>query len=154
MAPMVLLGLGSVLAGGLFVGEFHALVTPGENFSFHFTVLGGVGLGLALGGLLVAWFSHAGSLSFARLRPLGAWIQTGPIDSAFRDAYKKVLLNGASLVAWLDRYVIDGFINAIGWVLLRSAKGSADLQTGRIDHYIWAVVMGALALVLFGVWGI
>jgi len=154
MAPMLLLGVGSAVVGGLYVGDFHSLVVPKQDFAFHYTVLGGIGLGLGCIGLVMAWMSHRGALQFGFLRPLGAWIMTGPIDSAFRGAYKTALLQGAVVVAWLDRYVVDGLINAIGWILLRSAKGSSELQTGRIDQYIWAVVMGTLALVIFAVWGV
>ena len=76
------------------------------------------------------------------------------MDRLFVRAYRQLLLGLARGVAWVDRYVVDGLINAFGWVLLALAERSRQLQTGRADQYIWAVAMGALAVLVYTTWGV
>jgi hypothetical protein len=98
------------------------------------------------------WWAWKGG-TIGALSGLGAWIQTGPVDRIWARAYRQVLLGFAAVVAWLDRYVVDGMINAVGWSILRNATVASRLQTSRIDQYLMAVAMGAIALAVFSAMG-
>jgi NADH-quinone oxidoreductase subunit L len=49
--------------------------------------------------------------------------------------------------AAIDRYLVDGAVNLIANQTLRSGKYLRRLQTGRIQHYIYAALAGALLVV-------
>ena len=37
-----------------------------------------------------------------------------------------------SVLGWLDRYVVDGLINGVGWTTLESGSAMRPLQTGLV----------------------
>src|SRR5262249_23661858 len=41
----------------------------------------------------------------------------------------------ANALAWFDKNVVDGIVNAIGSVTRRSGAGLARVQTGRVQNY-------------------
>ncbi len=151
MMPMVVLAIGSIVAGKAFVDVFHVLVT-GHPAHFHFTSLGGLGLGLAFLGMGAGWWSWKGG-SVGALSSLCAWVHKGPVDRIWVQAYRQALLGFAAVVAWIDRYVVDGLINAVGWAMLRNGTVAGRLQTSRIDQYLMAVAMGAIAFAVFSAMG-
>jgi NADH-quinone oxidoreductase subunit L len=149
--PNLVLGVFTLVAGFLFVGPFHTLL--GLEAGFHMTPLGMVALGLAVLGLLVGgWMARGGRVP--GVAGLSGFLRTAPMDRLFVGAYQWVLLGLARGVAWVDRYVVDGFINAVGWALIACSERARQLQTGRADQYIWAVAMGALAILVYTTWGV
>jgi NADH-quinone oxidoreductase subunit L len=155
MAPMVLLGALSIGAGFILFEPFHRLL--GVDAQFHWTPLGIAGLGLATAGFGIGYWLSQGR-KIAVLAPAAALIRSAPLDRAYETVWNRVLLVSGRLVAWLDRYVIDGAINAFGWACIGLAKRCKKLQTGRVDHYLGALVGGAIAVILytviaFSVWG-
>jgi NADH-quinone oxidoreductase subunit L len=44
----------------------------------------------------------------------------------------------ADALAWFDRNVVDGIVNAIGSLTRRSGGGLARVQTGRVQNYALA----------------
>jgi NADH-quinone oxidoreductase subunit L len=155
MAPMVLLGALSVGAGFVLFEPFHRLL--GVDAQFHWTPLGVAGLGLAAMGFGMGyWLSQ--DRQIPALAPVSALIRSAPLDRAYETVWKRGLLVGGRGVAWIDRYVIDGAINAFGWGCIGIANWSKKIQTGRADHYLGAVVGGAIAVILytviaFSLWG-
>ena len=62
-----------------------------------------------------------------------------------------VILRGVSAVHGLfDTYVVDGLVNAVAGVLGRGGAALRLLQAGRVQGYIVAAMVGAIALVLLG----
>ena len=155
--PMAALAIGAV-AAGWGAGRFALVV--GEEYHFHFGLIGAIGTGLGLLGLLLAWLMYAGrgiraqvrlpESAFGALKPIGAVARSGAVDRAYQVAFRRGLLVISAGVGWFDRYVIDGLINYVGWVMLMAARKLRPIQTGNVRDYVYAVAVGALALVAWG----
>jgi NADH-quinone oxidoreductase subunit L len=53
------------------------------------------------------------------------------------------------LSGFFDKYVVDGLVNFVGWVLHRGSYFFRRLQTGLVSQYALVVVVGMFVLVLF-----
>jgi NADH-quinone oxidoreductase subunit L len=51
-------------------------------------------------------------------------------------------------IAWFDRHVIDGFMNALSSVTNSVSRKIKGLQSGNIQDYSWAFITGALVIVV------
>lgn len=51
----------------------------------------------------------------------------------------------------IDRSVIDGFVNLLGGSPTESGKGIRLLQTGNVGFYIFGMVIGVIALLIYGI---
>ncbi|MEM6927792.1 MAG: hypothetical protein AAF602_12745, partial [Myxococcota bacterium] len=98
-----------------------------------------IGFATALGVL----FSRGGGIVSA-LRPIGTVLKLGPVNWTYDQVYRRTL-QLAGGVGWVDRYMVDGVVNAVGAVTLQLGQWSRHLQTGRVGDYVYAVV-GGLAL--------
>ena len=47
----------------------------------------------------------------------------------------------------IDNYVVDGIVNAIGWITQETARGLRLVQTGRVQNYLLVVFFSVLVLV-------
>ncbi len=54
------------------------------------------------------------------------------------------------MIGWIDRYVIDGLINLVGYLTLEVGSRVRRLQTGLMRDYLTAVVVAAILLVALG----
>ena len=52
----------------------------------------------------------------------------------------------AAGLAWFDRNVVDGTVNAIGALTRRSGSGLARVQTGRVQNYALGIALGLIAM--------
>jgi NADH-quinone oxidoreductase subunit L len=53
----------------------------------------------------------------------------------------------ASICYWIDRWIVDGLVNATGWVPAVIGSLMRSLQMGLVQFYALAMVLGALVLV-------
>jgi NADH-quinone oxidoreductase subunit L len=53
----------------------------------------------------------------------------------------------ALLSGFFDRYVVDGLVNLVGWVLSQSSRLFRRVQTGLVSQYALVIAVGVLALV-------
>ena len=71
------------------------------------------------------------------------------IDEIYLFITKKIIFNYISRpVAWFDRHIVDGFMVGIGAVTESLSYRIKGMQSGQLQHYAFAFVAGALALVL------
>lgn len=71
------------------------------------------------------------------------------IDEVYLFVTKKVMFGLISRpVAWFDRHIVDGTMNAVGWVVVTSAEKIKGLQSGQLQQYAMVFVSGVVALVL------
>ncbi len=147
MGPMVLLGLATVAIG--FAGSgFSGLVNGTTEGAFHVAPVGIVGLVLALAGLgLGKWLADGNNI--AALEGLGEYIFSSPLDRFYETVWRRVLLAGSAVLAWVDRYVVDGLMNLVGWGAIVGAERARRLQTGLVTDYVAAVVVGVLVVALY-----
>jgi NADH-quinone oxidoreductase subunit L len=150
--PLVLLGVPAVLIG--FFGEaLSGLYTAPRAFVFE-PVVGGSATAAALTGVVIGYVMYArGALAGLRgaLAPLAKVAASGAVDAAFTFGYRRGLLGLAALVAWTDRYVIDGLVNLTGWIALELGGWIRPIQTGFVRHYVFVLVAAFLLVGAYGV---
>ncbi len=144
-APLVLLALLAVGAGYL-GGAFQSLVgAHGAHFSvLHLTPIGAVAVALTLGGAAVGYALRDDAP--ALLAPIARLSEAGAVDRAWAWGYQTALRRGADGLAWVDRYVVDGAMNAVGAGVLVLGERARRLQTGVVSDYLYAVAVGVVCL--------
>ncbi|RME20647.1 MAG: NADH-quinone oxidoreductase subunit L [Deltaproteobacteria bacterium] len=151
LAPMALLGMLALVGGfggGLLAEawgqEYHFAVTPVGVVTTLFG-LAGIGVGVVRYGTRT-WTGLT-------LDGLRGFILSGPVDRFWDSAWRRGLLPVARMVGWFDRYVVDGLMNLVAVAVLKLGAGVRRLQTGRAQDYVFAVVVGALLFLAYGVVG-
>jgi NADH-quinone oxidoreductase subunit L len=154
--PLVALAAASVLGGLLapFVPRLlHASISPPAAEAPHaplpVALLGSIA---ALLGLTLAWMGYQ-RRSFDPGRVLAA---AGPlatllsrryfIDDLFLIAYRRLYLGGSAAIGWLDRYVLDGLVNALAWWTWQLGGKLRALQSGRAQDALYALAVGLIVL--------
>jgi NADH-quinone oxidoreductase subunit L len=147
--PLVLLAIPSALAGLLGGWLAHAV---GVEYHLHLGVTPVLASVLALSGLAVAVVLFRQG----RPAPLAALLERADraslVDRTWALLYRQVLVRVADVARWVDRYVVDGLMNFIGWSTLETGSAIRPLQTGRMRDYVFAVMVGALMLAWIGGW--
>ena len=159
---LALLSIGGTLLGGAALGltfpEFlrgttGATLPHGPHWLTPFSV------GLALAGIVLAWLVYQRRTVSAEaltrgLGPLPAWAARGyGLDALYVALYRGAVLGFARAVGWIDRYVVDGLVNAASAATLRAGADLRRLQTGRAQDYLYGVTAGLLlVLVLWRLW--
>jgi NADH-quinone oxidoreductase subunit L len=112
-------------------------------------------VGLALAGVILAWLVYqrrtVSAESLTRgLGPLPAWAARGyGLDALYVAIYRGAVLALARVVGWIDRYVVDGLVNAASAATLRAGMDLRRLQTGRAQDYLYGVTAGLLLVLVF-----
>jgi len=71
------------------------------------------------------------------------------IDEIYIFVTKKIMFGLISRpVAWFDRHIVDGTMNAVGWVVVTTSEKIKGFQSGQLQQYAMVFVSGVLALVL------
>jgi NADH-quinone oxidoreductase subunit L len=198
MVPLVFLAAGSLLVG--FIGipgtgpgggswlhhfvEFEAFREAGiEPVPFSWAVALR-GLGVAVAGVLAAWLVYGARIVHsAQLRALAPWFDAFLRNRMYIDAlYGWLFVRGGLMFAQLlrafDTYVVDGIVNAVGYLLVLIARldrlvdtyvvdGIVNLvglstrwlgsvlryvQTGRAYNYILVAAVGVVLIVVWTLW--
>ena len=50
------------------------------------------------------------------------------------------------MIGWIDRYLVDGILNALTALTLRAGDSLRRMQTGRAQDYVYGVAFGVLLL--------
>jgi NADH-quinone oxidoreductase subunit L len=115
-------------------------------------------LGLAAGGLALAWAIYQGRVLpaetvTAALAPVD-WLARRRylLDALYAGLYRGVLLGGSRLVGWLDRYVVDGVVNLASAWTLRAGDALRRIQSGVAQDYVYGVAFGVLLLFVVAQW--
>jgi len=112
-------------------------------------------LAWAFAGIALAWATYqAGVLDPARLSAAFAPIDFLArrryfLDAIFAGAYRFALLSFSRVVGWVDRYVVDGVLNALSAGALRAGDALRRLQTGQPQDYVYGVALGVLLLLVW-----
>lgn len=151
LLPMAVLAVPALLAG--FAGPVFAGLWN-QPYHFALTPVGGLATLAALSGIGLGVLRY-GTKSWASPLPEGPrlFILSAPIDRFWLAAWQQALLPVARGIGWMDRYVVDGLINAVGWLFLLAGEKVRAAQTGRAQDYVFAVLMGVLAFVAYGLVG-
>jgi NADH-quinone oxidoreductase subunit L len=110
---------------------------------------------LAVAGIVLAWLTYGrGAISPAALAAPFAPIRRAAlarfwIDDVFVALYRSLLLGIARIVGWTDRYVVDGILNAVSAWVLDAGDTLRQLQTGRVQDYVYGIGVGLLLVILW-----
>jgi NADH-quinone oxidoreductase subunit L len=151
-APMVVLAILALGAG--WFGARLAVLWHG-TYAFHVTPVGILATVLGLSGLGLAWLVYGSRVLSvpAFLSPLAAFIRSGPVDRLYLFGWNRGLLGISAACGFFDRYIVDGFVNLTGWVVLESGRRMRAVQSGKVQDYVFAVVLGFLILAAWGFFG-
>lgn len=149
--PMWVLGVFAIASGFLKVWFFDFIGDTQKEFH-HTSYVPYISLGLSLFGILCAWlvyekgflknlFVEERALSVRYVLERGFWI-----DSLYEWLYRRVLDGLSFICGWFDRYIVDGLVNLVSWVTLGVSQYLRGIQTGRIQDYLYGIVV---AIVLF-----
>jgi NADH-quinone oxidoreductase subunit L len=114
-----------------------------------------ISLAWAAAGIVLAWTVYqARAVDPARLSAALAPIDILArrryfLDAIFAGAYRFLLLGLSQVVGWVDRYVVDGVLNALSAGALRAGDTLRRLQTGRAQDYVYGVALGVLLLLVW-----
>ena len=152
--PLVVLALASIFAGFI---PFHNLVTSdGKAFETHIewtvaipsVVVAMLGIGIAA----LFYYRPSGlpdKLS-VKMGVLYKWAYNKfYMDELYLYVTKKIIFNLISRpVAWFDRHIVDGTMNAVGWITIRLSLMIKPLQSGQLQKYGFVYISGVVLLVL------
>jgi NAD(P)H-quinone oxidoreductase subunit 5 len=150
-APLVVLAL-LAAGGGFFAGSF-ARLYGGE---YHFEMGTGPSLAAALGvgGFVLAYLAFGRGARAAAPAPIALVeriARTSVIDRFYEIAYRRAALVLADGLAWVDRYVVDGLINLLGYSTLEAGARARAVQTGFAPDYVLAAMLGVVGLAFWAV---
>jgi NAD(P)H-quinone oxidoreductase subunit 5 len=86
-----------------------------------------------------------------------AWIQDLlTYDFYIENIYNKTVVLGvyqlSQLTDWIDRYIVDGFVNLVGFAAIFSSESLKYGTTGRVQSYFSTIAVGAGVLGLMVAW--
>ena len=123
----------------------------------------GLGLGIAVAGVALAWlglgFGRRGAAADARVKRGLGWVYAGASrkwgwDEAYNAAVVTPIVEGSRQgLAPFDKRVVDGGVNGVGRLFQSASRGLKRLQTGMVQQYALALVLGVVfvvAVLLFG----
>src|SRR5262249_21753373 len=116
--------------------------------------LSGLSVGLAGLGIVTAWVVYqrrwvASSTVRQAFGRLARAAEEGyGLDAAYAALYRAVLLQGARVIGWTARYLVDGLVTLASAWTLRAGASLRLLQTGRAQDYLYGVTAGFVLLLL------
>jgi len=152
--PLVVLAVLAVVVG--YFGTPLA-ATYGQEYHFHVSPVGIGATVLGISGLAMSYWMFGKPKAGKALRglfgPVGELVKAGLVDRFFVFGFEQLMLPIAAGVAFFDRYVIDGLMNFTGYATMEVGDRLRTLQSGNVQHYVYAVAVGMMALGAYGVFG-
>ena len=150
--PLVVLAVLTVI-GGAFTGTFTKL--HGEEWHVHFGGGPAIAAALGLGGIAMAFLVYGRgprAQAPAVITFIDGIARTRIVNRVYEGLFHHVALVVADALAWVDRYIVDGLINGLGYGVLEAGRKARPVQTGLAPDYVLAVVIGAIGIGLWAVW--
>ena len=154
LAPLIILATGAALAGFIPFSSFVTSDGHPHSTEFHLTFsLAPVAIGLA--GILIAMklYRTDNKTPETLANMLKGIYRTSYhkfyIDEVYLFITKKIIFNFIGRpAAWIDRNIVDGFMNLIGTTSETSSEGISGLQSGKVQGYAAVFLVGVIALIL------
>ena len=151
--PLVILAVGSISAGFLPFGNFVSSDGTSLTSEFHLNIVL-MASGLSILGIATAAVLYKSDLSRANKikETLGGFYQTVYHKFYFDEIYlfitTKIIFNLISRpIAWFDKHIVDGTVNAIAFITDWISEEIKELQSGQVQQYAFVFAGGAI---LFG----
>ncbi len=153
IVPMITLGLASATAGFFpITGKLHNLGLT-ENTA-HFNFMPWLATGIAAAGIAAAAWIY---INKREVQPPDNALyrivrNKFYIDEIYLFITKNIIFQKLALpIAWFDRHVVDGTMNALARITQRISEEIKYLQSGQLQQYAWVFAAGTLALVLMAI---
>jgi NADH-quinone oxidoreductase subunit L len=154
--PLILLGLGSVVAGGLMATPVADWLTPvlghGEHHEpvLSHTVITVLSLGLTVIGAGLAWVLFRGGTALVE-QPAGPVVRAAR-RNLYTDAFNETVFEKPGIfltraLVYLDNRGIDGLVNALAAAVGGGSGRLRRLQTGFVRSYAMSILTGAVLVV-------
>jgi NADH-quinone oxidoreductase subunit L len=152
--PLIVLAIGAAVSGLI---PFNKLVTSdGKPFETEIEWIVAIpSILIALAGILTAWVLY-GKKSTLPDRLAATFRNTYKvvynkfyIDELYLFITKKIIFRYISApVAWFDRHIVDGTMNAVAFVTQSVSFRIRYLQSGQLQKYAFAFISGVIILAL------
>ncbi|WP_404785682.1 NAD(P)H-quinone oxidoreductase subunit F [Altericista sp. CCNU0014] len=76
------------------------------------------------------------------------------IDKLYRVTVVFVVASLSQITAWVDRYIVDGLVNAVGLASVLSGEGLKYSASGQSQFYMLTILLGVGVLGLFLTWSL
>ncbi len=155
--PTMSLPLWILAALSMAVGIYFTFEHPDPGFARPVWLTPGA-VGVAAAGILLAWLTYSQRrIDAGRLAAIFGPIRRAAlarfwIDDLFEGAYRVALLGLSRAVGWVDRYVVDGVLNAVSAWTLTAGDDLRSMQTGRAQDYVFGVAVGLVVLLMWVRW--
>jgi len=147
--PLIALAIPTVVGGLL--GPWLARGLGGE-MHLHLGLTPVLASLAGLGGLLLSLVTYLRGREAPLAATVAALDRASAVDRVWAFGYRSVLLPLSAVLRWIDRYLVDGLMNGVGWGTLETGQALRPVQTGRTRDYALAVVVGAVLLLVLGAW--
>lgn len=152
--PLVILAAISVVAGFIPFGDLVSWNGEPYDFMAHFDwSVAGVSLTIAVVGILIATVMYRKENAIPEkmrqaMPNLWRWAHHRFYwDELYYFITFKIIFNGICRpIAWFDRNVIDGTMNAFAAMTQKASYAIRGLQSGSIQMYVWVYLFGAMLL--------
>ena len=112
-------------------------------------------VGVAVAGIALAWLTYqrraisADALASAFSPLYYAAQHKFWIDDFFEGVIARGALAFSRAIGWLDRYIVDGLLNAISAWTLTAGDDVRGMQSGKAQDYVYGVAVGLLVFLLW-----
>jgi len=143
-------GAAAPLIPGLFAASIAPHAAAEEHAPFIVPLLGTIAAAI---GIVIAWAGYQrrafDPANVRRVfRPLVTVLERRwYVDDVFEFGYRFAYLKISNAVGWVDRYVVDGMVNAVTWATWVFAGRLTAMQSGRVQGALYATAFGLVILV-------
>ena len=115
-------------------------------------------IAVAVAGIVLAWLVYGlRAISADRLFERFWWIGEAAVerfwlDDLFALVYRRVILGVSRATGWVDRYIVDGILNALSAWTLTAGDRLRRIQTGQAQDYLYGIALGVLLLMVWMRW--
>lgn len=160
--PLVFLAAVSCVAGFIPFGKLVSWNGHPYDFMAHFDwSIAGISLAIAVLGIGVAWVMYKKENPLpAKMRSLFPRLWTWCLHRFYWDELYQYVTHNIIFdricrpIAWFDRHIIDGTMDAFANVTNRISFTIRGFQSGQVQIYVWWYLVGAIALGLITYWAL
>jgi NADH-quinone oxidoreductase subunit L len=153
--PIIILSVITAVAGFIPFGEF--ISSDGLPYQIHLNPsVAAISIGVALAAIGLARWIYAGSRQpvAEKLSSVFSGLHKAAynrfyIDQIWLFVTKKVIFNCVSRpIAWIDRHIVDGFLNTLGLGTVATSRLIKNMQSGQVQYYSMWFLAGAIVLTI------
>jgi len=151
LLPMSVLGVATLAAGFVPFSEYVVDAHLNEAV-IHAAFVPWIAVAVSLTGLVAAWGRYIKKRPHDLQNPgmlHRMVVNKFYIDEVYLFITRQIIFKKLAYpIAWFDRHVVDGTINALAAITRLLAEKIKFVQSGQLQHYAWVFAAGSLTLIL------